>query len=177
MRRLTRTVLALLALLQIALPAGARETNVMEGINLAVIMPVDLSASPGNAECGLTEGLIIDAIREPVLAEGLLTEHFVQAKPFMIDTPGVYLILTIATLRGAASGSGSSVCTSWIGLRAQSAHTLVLPPTGKRKTVQLLYWDRGVLISGPLGNHVGAATAALRQLATAFGEQWRSDQR
>ena len=66
---------------------------------------------------------------------------------------------------------------TWLSLKAQSAHTLTLPSTQQRKTVQILYWDRGMLLSTPRGGHAGAVTAGLRQLASDFGEQWRRDQR
>ena len=34
---------------------GTGRPAVLEGVNMAVVMPVDLAANPANAECGLTE--------------------------------------------------------------------------------------------------------------------------
>jgi hypothetical protein len=149
-----------------------RETAVLEGVNMAVVMPVDLAANAANAECGLTETLVAEAIQLTVQSAGLRTELLAQAQPFTTITPGVYLIPTIATLRDSAS-----LCVTWLSLKAQSAHTLTLPSTQQRKTVQILYWDRGMLLSTPRGGHAGAVAAGLRQLASDFGEQWRRDQR
>jgi hypothetical protein len=157
---------------QAQVQAPGRETAVLEGVNMAVVMPVDLAANAANAECGLTETLIAEAIQLTVQSAGLRTELLAQAQPFTTITPGVYLIPTIATLRDSAS-----LCVTWLGLKAQSAHTLTLPSTQQRKTVQILYWDRGMLLSTPRGGHAGAVAAGLRQLATDFGEQWRRDQR
>jgi hypothetical protein len=149
-----------------------RETAVLEGVNMAVVMPVDLAANAANAECGLTETLVAEAIQLTVQSAGLRTELLAQAQPFTTITPGVYLIPTIATLRDSAS-----LCVTWLSLKAQSAHTLTLPSTQQRKTVQILYWDRGMLLSTPRGSHAGAVAAGLRQLASDFGVQWRRDQR
>ena len=88
------------------------------------------------------------------------------------EDPTTARIPTIATLRDSAS-----LCVTWLSLKAQSAHTLTLPSTQQRKTVQILYWDRGMLLSTPRGGHAGAVSAGLRQLASDFGEQWRRDQR
>ncbi len=153
-------------------PGQGRESAVLEGVNMAVVMPVDLASSAANAECGLTEQLVAESIQLTVQSAGLRTELLSQAQPFTTVTPGVYLIPTIATLRDS-----SSLCVTWLSLKAQSAHTLTLPSTQQRKTVQVLYWDRGMLLSTPRGSHAGAVAAGLRQLAADFGEQWRRDQR
>jgi hypothetical protein len=177
LRRLTHICAMALLALSCVLPGAraqspGRETAVLEGVNMAVVMPVDLAANPANAECGLTEPLVAEAIQLTVQAAGLRTELLAQAQPFTTITPGVYLIPTIATLRDS-----SSLCVTWLSLKAQSAHTLTLPSTQQRKTVQILYWDRGMLLSTPRGGHAGAVSAGLRQLASDFGEQWRRDQR
>jgi hypothetical protein len=177
LRRLTHICATALLALSCVLPGAqaqtpGRETAVLEGVNMAVVMPVDLAANPANAECGLTEPLVAEAIQLTVQAAGLRTELLAQAQPFTTITPGVYLIPTIATLRDS-----SSLCVTWLSLKAQSAHTLTLPSTQQRKTVQILYWDRGMLLSTPRGGHAGAVAAGLRQLASDFGEQWRRDQR
>jgi len=78
--------------------AQGRETAVLEGVNMAVVMPVDLAASAANAECGLTETLVAETIQLTVQSAGLRTEQLAQAQPFTTITPGVYLIPTIATL-------------------------------------------------------------------------------
>ena len=60
-RRLVVSVLALAASCLPALaqaPGQGRESAVLEGVNMAVVMPVDLASSAANAECGLTEQLV-----------------------------------------------------------------------------------------------------------------------
>ena len=176
MRRLSLAC-CLAALLLASLPhtqasAQSREQAVLAGVDLAVVMPVDLSVNAANAECGLTESMITEAIQTTVQSAGLRTELLAQAEPFTTVTPGVYIVPTIATLRDS-----ESLCVTWLSLKVQSAHTLTLPSTQQRKTVQVLYWDRGMLLSTPRGSHAGAVGAGLRQLAADFGEQWRRDQR
>jgi hypothetical protein len=152
--------------------AQGREQAVLAGVNLAVVMPVDLAVNAANAECKLTEQMVVEAIQSTVQSSGLRTELLAQAEPFTTVTPGVYIVPTIATLRDS-----EQLCVTWLGLKVQSAHTLTLPSTQQRKTVQVLYWDRGMLLSTPIGSHAGAVGAGLRQLASDFGEQWRRDQR
>src|SRR4051794_26005282 len=101
MRRLFQAcgVAALLLTLLPSPRAGAqgREQAVLAGVNLAVVMPVDLSVNAANTECGLTEPMVVDAIQTTVQSSGLRTELLAQAEPFTTVTPGVYIVPTIAT--------------------------------------------------------------------------------
>lgn len=154
-------------------PAAAQnhEDWLLQGITRAIVMPPEIGSNPANAECGLTEALIDDAVIGPVVASGLRTERLAVATPFTVDTPGVYLVPTVATLR-----DGPYMCVSWIALRAQSAQPLTLPSTGQLKTVQVLHWDRGLLLSDSQSDHAKAVAEAFGRLAAAFGQEWRAEQ-
>lgn len=148
------------------------DDRLLEGVNQAVVMPPEIGSNPANRDCGVTTGLVEDAIVSGVLRSGLRTERFEVATPFTVNTPGVYLVPTVATLR-----EGPYMCISWVGLRAQSAQPVTLPSTGLFKTVQVIHWDRGYLLSDNASRHPATITDAFARLAAEFGEQWRRDQR
>ena len=152
-----------------AQPIGDRP---LEGIGQAVVMPPEVGGNPANEECGVTSTLVIDAVVGPTVQSGLRTERFEIAQPFTVSTPGVYLIPTVATLR-----EGRYMCVSWVSLRAQSAQPITVPSTGLNKTVQVLHWDRGYLLSTNVSQHAQAVSNAFQRLAGEFGQQWRDDQR
>lgn len=152
--------------------AQTPDGRLLEGVNQAVVMPPEAGSNPANRDCGITAGLVENAVVSGVLRSGLRTERFEDAAPFTVNTPGVYLVPTVATLR-----EGPYMCISWVGLRAQSAQPVTLPSTGLFKTVQVLHWDRGYLISHNMNQHPTAVADAFARLAAEFGEQWRRDQR
>jgi hypothetical protein len=149
-----------------------RNDRLLEGVNLAVVMPPEIGSHPANRECGISEGLITNAVIGPVVGSGLRTERQAMAPPFTVNTPGVFLIPTVATLR-----EGRYMCISWVALRAQSAQPVTMPSTGLFRNAQVLHWDRGILISSSTERHADAVSTALQQLANAFGQQWREEQR
>ena len=153
--------------------AGAeRADRLLEGINLAVVMPPEMGTNPASRECGVTEELITNAVVGPVVGSGLRTERLAVASPFTVATPGLYLIPTVATLR-----EGRYMCISWVALRAQSAQPVTLPATGLFRNAQILHWDRGILVSSAIDRHPDAIASALQELANGFGQQWRMEQR
>jgi hypothetical protein len=160
----------------IAPPAPAvpsdRNDRLLEAVNLAVVMPPEIGSHPANKECGVTDQLITNAVIGPVVGSGLRTERQAVAPPFTVNTPGVFLIPTVATLR-----EGRYMCISWVALRAQSAQPVTMPSTGLFRNAQVLHWDRGILISSSTERHAEAVSSALQQLASAFGQQWRAEQR
>lgn len=156
-------------------PAGMsaeRADRLLEGVNLAVVMPPEIGSHPANRDCGVTEALITNAVISPVVGSGLRTERQAVAAPFTVNTPGVFLIPTVATLR-----EGRYMCVSWVALRAQSSQPVTIPSTGLFRNAQVLHWDRGILISSSIERHAEAVAAALQQLAGSFGQQWRAEQR
>ncbi|WP_207476478.1 hypothetical protein [Arenibaculum pallidiluteum] len=170
---------ASLALLAQAAPGGAlaqagseRPDRLLEGINLAVVMPPEMGSNPANRECGVTEELVTNAVVGPVVGSGLRTERLAVAAPFTVATPGLYLIPTVATLR-----EGRYMCISWVALRAQSAQPVTLPSTGLFRNAQILHWERGILVSSAIDRHPEAVASALQELANGFGQQWRTEQR
>ena len=111
---------------------------------MAVVMPVDLAANPANAECGLTETLVAEAIQLTVQAAGLRTELLAQAQPFTTITPGAIdpddrdAPRQLVALR------------YWLSLKAQSAPSdAALNPAAQ--DVPDLLLDRGMLLSTPRG--------------------------
>src|SRR3954462_12393518 len=127
--------------------AQDRSNALLEGINIAVVMPADLTANPGRGECGITESAVSGSVIEPVQQAGLRTQLLATAQRFTTTTAGVYLIPVIATLKTGPS------CVSWVGLKAQAAYQLVLPGSTAPKNQQVLYWDRGMLVDTAVGNH------------------------
>lgn len=152
--------------------APDRADRLLEGVTQAVVMAPEMGAGPSGGECGLTADLVSNAVIGPVIAAGLRTERIGIAQPFTVNTPGVYLIPTVATLR-----EGPYTCVSWVALRAQSAQPVSLPSTGLFKNAQVIHWDRGLLLSSNAQGHPEAVSNAVQQLAAAFGQQWRNEQR
>lgn len=171
---------ATLALAVAALPltASAQEAgperldDTMQGITTVVLMPVEHDETQGgDPACTIPDTLIVDAVLPTLRGAGLQAETLAAAQPFALDTPGLYLIPTQVALK-----IGDTGCVSWIELRAQSAHTLTLPSTQRRRTVQVLYWFQGSLLSMPMGEHTQAASRLFKDLADEFVASWRAQQ-
>lgn len=154
-------------------PAAAADdlTSVLEGVDRAIILPVVIDQGSADAQCGLSSEAVTEAVLAPVRSAGLDADVMGEAAPFDAGTPGVYLIPTVATIVQARFN-----CVSWIGLRAQAGHTMTMPGTDLRKTAQILFWDRGALLSNPINGHAEAVDDVFVQMAVAFGEAWRADQ-
>lgn len=76
----------------------------------------------------------------------------------------------IATLK-----DGVVSCVSWVGLKAESQHTLRLPPLPDRKTVTVSYWNRGGLVMTPIVDHAIGVQNAYTILMRNFVKQYRVD--
>jgi hypothetical protein len=76
----------------------------------------------------------------------------------------------IATLK-----DGVVSCVSWVGLKAESQHTLRLPPLPDRKTVTVSYWSRGGLVMTPIVDHAIGVQNAYTILMRNFVKQYRID--
>jgi hypothetical protein len=74
----------------------------------------------------------------------------------------------IATLK-----DGVVSCVSWTGLKAESQHTVRLPPVVDRKTVTVSYWNRGGLVMTPLVDHMTGIQNAYTILLRGFVQQYR----
>lgn len=76
----------------------------------------------------------------------------------------------IATLK-----DGVVSCVSWVGLKAESQHTLRLLPLPDRKTVTVSYWNRGGLVMTPIVDHAVGVQNAYTILLRGFVKQYRVD--
>lgn len=76
----------------------------------------------------------------------------------------------IATLK-----DGVVSCVSWVGLKAESQHTVRLPPLPDRKTVTVSYWNRGGLVMTPIVDHAVGIQNAYTIVLRNFVKQYRVD--
>lgn len=76
----------------------------------------------------------------------------------------------IATLK-----DGVVSCVSWVGLKAESQHTVRLPPLADRKTVTVSYWNRGGLVMTPIVDHAVGLQNAYTILLRNLVRQYRID--
>lgn len=76
----------------------------------------------------------------------------------------------IATLK-----DGVVNCVSWVGLKAESQHTVRLPPLPDRKTVTVSYWNRGGLVLTPIVDHAQGIQNAYTIVMRNFVKQYRVD--
>lgn len=74
----------------------------------------------------------------------------------------------VATLK-----DGVISCVSWVALKAESQHTVRLPPLPDRKTVTVSYWSRGGLVMTPIVDHAIGIQNAYLLLLRNFVKQYR----
>jgi hypothetical protein len=130
-----------------------------------------LSDAAVATECGIDLKKIQSFIADYLTKEGLPVIAVADsAQMVRTDVFRLNLKPEIATLK-----DGVVSCVSWVGIKAESQHTLRLPPIVDRKTVSVSYWNRGGLVMTPLVDHMTGLQNAYTILLRGLVQQYRID--
>ncbi|MGE3769727.1 MAG: hypothetical protein AB7G06_02115 [Bdellovibrionales bacterium] len=137
---------------------------------LVVAEPL-LSDTKVASDCGIDIKKIQQFISNYLTREGLPVIPVADSAQ-MVRTDVFRLTLRpeIATLK-----DGVVSCVSWASLKAESQHTVRLPPVVDRKTVTVAYWNRGGLVMTPLVDHMTGMQNAYTILMRSFVQEYRID--
>jgi hypothetical protein len=159
-----------------ATPAMAQQQSrilpPLAGVGQIVVYEPILSDAKVAKECGIDLLKAQEFIVNYLAKEGLPVISTANAAQQMGQTDVFRLMIKpeIATLK-----DGVVSCVSWVGLKAESQHTLRLPPIVDRKVVNVSYWNRGGLVMTPLVDHMTGLQNAYTILLNGFVQQYRVD--
>jgi len=178
--------------------------NVMKKTNSKFLLALGLLLASSGAAMAQAPSRIVPPLAEVgqiVVVEPLLSDHKV-AKDCGIDIAKVQTYITqylskeglpVVATEDNTQTSGSDIfrlllkpeiatlkdgvvsCVSWVGIKAESQHTLRLPPVVDRKIVNVSYWSRGGLVMTPMVDHMTGLQNAYAILLNGFVQQYRID--
>ncbi len=130
----------------------------------------------GNREaaeaCGVGRGEFMDALAQSLKSSGVTVIRESGAKPPVIGVARIDVVPEIVVL----SKRGVGDCTSWISLSAQTNNTIRIPPVEAPRSVTVVYWKKGILVSSGETAHSRTVSNEMAGLGRDLGNQHRVDQ-
>lgn len=171
---LTSLRLCLFACLFLAGTAQARAAGAapsLLGIQEVLVKAAHLGNGPASDTCGLSGSKISDLIIKELKTNQIASYSDMSAPVHNMVVARVELLPEVVTLYGQGLD-----CTSWISLSAQTRESVTIPPIKAPRSVSIIYWRGGLLISSGQSTHPQAVNEALEKLTASFAKKYHYDQ-
>jgi len=162
---------ALAVLMALPSSANAQAAPSMFGVQEIVVQYAHFTNPKDADACGLVREDLAAVLNKSLQIDSIPATAASEAKPQMLGVARIELVPEIAPVN-----SQSLDCTSWISLTAQSQGGLHIPPIETPRSVTVVYWHQGLMVSSGQSTHAHAVEEALERMAHAFAKQYRIDQ-
>ncbi len=131
-------------------------------------MPEDIKVVEG---CGLQKDFIFDFFVRRLQEGRIPVMNRAAADRMVADAITVTATPTIISMQDMVIN-----CTSWVQFQVTADVTMRIPPLMYRRTVPLLLWHDGMMVTSAKSTHNGALINAFIDLAMRFRDAWDKQQ-
>jgi hypothetical protein len=136
-----------------------------------LVRDVNIGNAKSASACGLS-GDELNAVVTKTLRDNDVTALLAsKAEPMMIDVARIEMVPEIVP-----ADSGGLDCSSWVSLAAQSQNTLRVPPVDAPRTVTVVYWRQGMMVTSIQSSHNALIGQTLEKMALQFVRKYKQDQ-
>lgn len=137
-----------------------------------VVLQYSSFANPKTADaCGLLREELAASLIKVLRENNVPAMTATETKPPMMGAARINLVPEISS-----TDAQGLDCTSWVSLKAQTQNNLIISPVDAPRSVTVIYWQQGALISTGLSTHSRNVNEALQKMAKSFAQQFRIDQ-
>jgi hypothetical protein len=121
--------------------------------------------------CGLVREDLANIINKSLIEDGVPAFPVTDAKPAQIGVARIDLVPEIYSF-----SSNGLDCVSWISLTAKNTATVEVPPVDAPRSVTVIYWQQGLMLSSSQSLHARVVGEAMQKLVKKFAQKYKLDQ-
>jgi hypothetical protein len=171
MRPYISTLLLITSLLGFGFPACAQTTSGPALLDVKEILLQYPRVANGRASdaCGLSREGVSNALDAAFKLDNMPFIAANKAKPSSAAQIDIVPEIVTLSLQG-------KTCFSWIALTAQTKNIVKIPPIETPRSVLVVYWRSGLLVTGDINQYEKVVADEFQKLAHAFAKQYQTDQ-